>query len=312
MSQTVVIAIGGNAITKHGQKGTVEEQMQNIRDCCDPILDLVQAGYRIVLTHGNGPQVGSILIQNEAAQHVIPVNPLDVCGAQTQGSLGYLISQALYNRMKDRGMAKEVTTIITQVVVDRDDPNFRHPTKPVGPFYTREQAEELERAGFAMMEDSGRGYRRVVPTPRPLEIIEHDTISELLDSGSLVIAVGGGGIPVVRENGRLSGIEAVIDKDLASALLAEEIGADVLLILTGVEKVAVDYGKPTQRDIDRMTAAEARALMAEGQFPPGSMGPKIDAVCGFVEQSGRDAIITSLDRMKDAVEGRTGTRVTAN
>ena len=171
MSQTVVIAIGGNAITKNGQKGTVEEQMQNIRDCCDPILDLVQAGYRIVLTHGNGPQVGSILIQNEAAQDVIPASPLDVCGAQTQGSLGYLISQALYNRMKERGIKKEVTTIITQVVVDRNDPNFRHPTKPVGPFYTREQARLLEKEGFAIVEDSGRGYRRVVPTPRPLEII---------------------------------------------------------------------------------------------------------------------------------------------
>lgn len=311
MSQTVVIAIGGNAITKNGQKGTVEEQMQNIRDCCDPILDLVQAGYRIVLTHGNGPQVGSILIQNEAAQDVIPASPLDVCGAQTQGSLGYLISQALYNRMEERGIKKEVTTIITQVVVDRNDPNFRHPTKPVGPFYTGEQARLMEEAGFAMMEDSGRGYRRVVPTPRPLEIIEHDTIRELLDSGFLVIAVGGGGIPVVRENGRLSGVEAVIDKDLASSLMASEIGADVLMILTGVEKVAVDYGKPTQRDIDSMTAAEARELMAAGQFPAGSMGPKIEAVCGFVERSGGEAIITSLDKMKDAVEGRTGTRITA-
>lgn len=311
MSQTVVIAIGGNAITKNGQKGTVEEQMQNIRDCCDPILDLVQAGYRIVLTHGNGPQVGSILIQNEAAQDVIPASPLDVCGAQTQGSLGYLISQALYNRMKERGIKKEVTTIITQVVVDRNDPNFRHPTKPVGPFYTGEQARLLEKEGYALVEDSGRGYRRVVPTPRPLEIIEHDTIRELLDSGFLVIAVGGGGIPVVRENGRLSGVEAVIDKDLASALMASEIGADVLMILTGVEKVAVDYGKPTQRDIDSMTAAEARELMAAGQFPAGSMGPKIEAVCGFVERSGGEAIITSLDKMKDAVEGKTGTRITA-
>lgn len=310
MKQTVVIAIGGNAITKNGQKGTVEEQIQNIRDCCDPILDLVQAGYHIVLTHGNGPQVGSIMIQNEVAQDVIPVNPLDVCGAQTQGSLGYMISQELYNRMKERSIEKEVTTIVTRVIVDRNDANFQHPTKPVGPFYTREEAEQLANDGLTMVEDSGRGYRRVVPTPRPIEIVEHEAISGLLNSGFLVIAAGGGGIPVVNEGGRLSGVEAVIDKDLASALIAEEIGADILMILTGVEKVALDYGKPTQRDIDSMTVAEAREYMAEGQFPAGSMGPKIDAVCGFVEKSGGEAIITSLDRMKDAVERKTGTRVT--
>ncbi len=310
MKQTVVIAIGGNAITKNGQKGTVEEQIQNIRDCCDPILDLVQAGYHIVLTHGNGPQVGSIIIQNEVAQDVIPVNPLDVCGAQTQGSLGYMISQELYNRMKERSIEKEVTTIVTRVIVDRNDANFQHPTKPVGPFYTREEAEQLANDGLTMVEDSGRGYRRVVPTPRPIEIVEHEAISELLNSGFLVIAAGGGGIPVVNEGGRLSGVEAVIDKDLASALIAEEIGADILMILTGVEKVALDYGKPTQRDIDSMTVAEAREYMAEGQFPAGSMGPKIDAVCGFVEKSGGEAIITSLDRMKDAIERKTGTRVT--
>lgn len=310
MKQTVVIAIGGNAITKNGQKGTVEEQIQNIRDCCDPILDLVQAGYHIALTHGNGPQVGSIMIQNEVAQDVIPVNPLDVCGAQTQGSLGYMISQELYNRMKERSIEKEVTTIVTRVIVDRNDANFQHPTKPVGPFYTREEAEQLANDGLTMVEDSGRGYRRVVPTPRPIEIVEHEAISGLLNSGFLVIAAGGGGIPVVNEGGRLSGVEAVIDKDLASALIAEEIGADILMILTGVEKVALDYGKPTQRDIDSMTVAEAREYMAEGQFPAGSMGPKIDAVCGFVEKSGGEAIITSLDRMKDAVERKTGTRVT--
>ena len=310
MKQTVVIAIGGNAITKNGQKGTVEEQIQNIRDCCDPILDLVQAGYHIVLTHGNGPQVGSIMIQNEVAQDVIPVNPLDVCGAQTQGSQGYMISQELYNRMKERSIEKEVTTIVTRVIVDRNDANFQHPTKPVGPFYTREEAEQLANDGLTMVEDSGRGYRRVVPTPRPIEIVEHEAISELLNSGFLVIAAGGGGIPVVNEGGRLSGVEAVIDKDLASALIAEEIGADILMILTGVEKVALDYGKPTQRDIDSMTVAEAREYMAEGQFPAGSMGPKIDAVCGFVEKSGGEAIITSLDRMKDAIERKTGTRVT--
>lgn len=310
MKQTVVIAIGGNAITKNGQKGTVEEQIQNIRDCCDPILDLVQAGYHIVLTHGNGPQVGSIMIQNEVAQDVIPVNPLDVCGAQTQGSLGYMISQELYNRMKERSIEKEVTTIVTRVIVDRNDANFQHPTKPVGPFYTREEAEQLANDGLTMVEDSGRGYRRVVPTPRPIEIVEHEAISGLLNSGFLVIAAGGGGIPVVNEGGRLSGVEVVIDKDLASALIAEEIGADILMILTGVEKVALDYGKPTQRDIDSMTVAEAREYMAEGQFPAGSMGPKIDAVCGFVEKSGGEAIITSLDRMKDAVERKTGTRVT--
>jgi carbamate kinase len=310
MNEIVVIAIGGNAITKEGQKGTIEEQFANVLQTCDPIIDLVEEGYKVVLTHGNGPQVGNVLLRVEAASNIVPPYPLDVCGSETQGSLGYIIQQSLYNRMKERGINKQIATVVTQVVVDKNDPGFQNPTKPIGPFYTKERAEEIQREKKAVMvEDSGRGYRRVVPSPKPLDVIEKDAVKSLVEAGFLVITVGGGGIPVIEENGQLKGVEAVIDKDHASALIGGEIKADYLIILTGVEQVAINFGKPNQQAIFKMTVDEARKYMAEGQFPPGSMGPKIDAAIRFLEEGGKNAIITSIDKLKEALEGKTGTRI---
>ena len=310
MHRKVVIAIGGNAITQENQRGTVSEQQQNIRTCCESIADLLEAGYEIILTHGNGPQVGSIVLQNDIAKQLVPENPLDVCGAQTQGSLGYMISQTLTNVLKDRGIQKKVASVLTQVVVDENDPSFQNPSKFIGPFFTKEQADLLhEEKGFLMKEDSGRGWRRIVPSPRQLELVEEAAIRTLSKDGFLVITVGGGGIPVVRKNGELQGVEAVIDKDFASALVAEKTGADALVILTGVPKVSVDFGTPQQRALDTMTLDECRRYLSEGQFPAGSMGPKVEAAMQFVEQSGGVSIITSIDRMKEALAGQDGTRI---
>ena len=310
MKETIVIAIGGNAIARESQYGTVGDQYENITSLCDSIIDLVEVGYRVVLTHGNGPQVGNLLLKNEATRQVLPFDSLDICVSETQGSIGYLFSQTLYNRFLHRGIRKSVLTFITQVVVDERDPSFQHPTKPIGPFYTEDQASELERDnGFTLAEDSGRGYRRVVASPKPLRIVEKEAIKLLIEAGYLVLTVGGGGIPVFQRDGILTGAEAVIDKDHASALLAGEIGADILVILTGVEQVALDFGKPGQRNLDRMSVDEAKKYLIEGQFPAGSMGPKIEAACRFAKESGKTAIVTSIDKLKDALEGKTGTRI---
>jgi len=310
MKKVAVIAIGGNAILQEGQRGTVEEQIANVRQSCDPILDLVAEGYKVVLTHGNGPQVGNNLLRVECARDTVAPIPLDVCGAETQGSLGYIIQQSLYNRMRERGIVKNIATVVTQVVVDKRDPAFNNPTKPIGPFYTREKAEEMAREkGAVFVEDSGRGYRRVVPSPQPLEIVEKEAIKKLIEEDFLVIAVGGGGIPVIREGDSLKGVEAVIDKDLASALVALEIEADYLMVLTGVPQVAINFGQENQRFLARMTAAEAQEHLAAGQFPAGSMGPKIEAALRFVEKGKGEAIITSIDKLKEALRGETGTRI---
>jgi carbamate kinase len=310
MKKVAVIAIGGNAILQEGQRGTVEEQFANVLQSCEPIIDLLSEGYNVVLTHGNGPQVGNNLLRVERASDIVPPIPLDVCGAETQGSLGYIIQQSLYNRMRERGIKRNIATVITQVVVDKGDPAFHNPTKPIGPFYTREKAEEMAREKRAVFrEDSGRGYRRVVPSPKPVEIVEKEAIKKLLAEDFLIIAVGGGGIPVIREGGTLRGVEAVIDKDHASALLALEIDADYLIVLTGVPQVAINYGKENQRFLKSMTAAEAKEHLAAGQFPAGSMGPKIEAALRFVEKGEGAAIITSIDRLKEALQGETGTRI---
>jgi carbamate kinase len=306
--KTVVVALGGNAITQTGQRGTTEEQLANISNCCDFIADLAACGYGVVLTHGNGPQVGNLLIQNECGRAKVPENPMDVCVAQTQGSLGYLIAQTLQNRIRARGMDREVAAIMTQVVVDPEDPAFRSPSKPVGPFFTEEEARTQ---GHPMVEDSGRGYRRVVPSPRPKALAERDVLKLLVDAGVIVIAVGGGGIPVTEQQGGLHGAEAVVDKDFASALVAKEIGADSLMLLTGVPKVAIHFGTPLQQELDRMTVAQAQQYMAEGQFPAGSMGPKIQAAMDFVSGGGGEAIVTSLELACAAMEGKTGTRIVA-
>lgn len=313
MEKTVVVAIGGNAITQNNQKGTLEEQFANVAKVCDSIINLLESGCRVVLTHGNGPQVGNLLIKNEAGKLIVPEHTLDVCGAETSGSIGYIIEQSLQNRLVERHMNKKVATVITETVVDKNDEAFLNPTKPIGPFFDEEEKKQLEEEkGYIMVEDSGRGYRRVVPSPRPLEIVEKDVIKTLSDAGYVVICAGGGGIPVIYEGGRLRGIEAVVDKDRASSLLAERIEADYLMILTGVEKVAINYGKPDMKELDILTLKDAEKYMAEGQFPVGSMGPKVESACDFIRHSeGREAcaIITSLDKMEAAMEGKTGTRI---
>ena len=307
--KTVVVALGGNAITRENQEGNIYEQFLNTRQSLEGVLELTELGHRVLITHGNGPQIGNELIRVEEAVKQVPTLPLGVLVGDTQGGMGYMIEQCLQNVLHDRGIEREVACVITQMEVDRADPAFKNPTKFVGPFYTREKAEELQRErGWAIKEDKGRGYRRVVPSPLPKEVIEGNIIRMLLDSGVVVIAAGGGGIPVYRDStGWLEGLDAVIDKDLASALLGNQVGADELMILTGVDQVAVNYGKPDQRFLDSMTIAEAEAYLAEGQFPPGSMGPKISAAINFLRGGGRRVVISSIEKSALAVYGKAGT-----
>lgn len=310
MQQTMVVALGGNAILRPRQQGTADEQRANLRQTGRQLVRLIQRGHRLVITHGNGPQVGAILLQQEAGlERGVPTMPLDVCGAQSQGLLGYLIQQTLYNELVRANIEKSVVTVLTQTVVDPRDPAFGRPTKPIGPFYTEEQARELaRRTGHVYVEDAGRGWRRVVPSPDPVAIVEAQTIRDLVEAGVVVIAVGGGGIPVVREAGySLTGVEAVIDKDLAASRLAVQMHADLLVVATDVPQVYLGYRTPAQRPLGRVTAAEARRYLEAGEFPPGSMGPKVRACVEFVEQTGRRAVITALERLEEAVYGRGGT-----
>ena len=311
MAETLVIAIGGNAILKEGQRGTVEEQFANVSACCGPIVDLYDKGYRIILVHGNGPQVGNILLQVEAAADTVEPQTIDLCGAQTQGQLGYMLQRAVHNTFNEKGVNGKITSVVTQVIVDRDDPAFQNPTKPIGPFYTEERAREIqqENPGAVMKEDAGRGWRRVVASPKPLRIIERDSVRSLLDQGHIVVSGGGGGIPVAMEGDRYIGVEAVVDKDLVAAIIARDLSADKLVILTGVDQVFVDFGKPAQRPIFRMSADQARAYMAEGQFPEGSMKPKIEAALGYLESGGKEVVITSIEKLAEALEGRSGTAI---
>lgn len=307
----IVVALGGNAILQTGQKGTAEEQLANVRLAAEQIAQLVLAGHQVVLTHGNGPQVGNILLQNAAASPAVPAMPLDICGAESQGFIGYLLQQSLVNALREQGVNKPVVTIVTQVVVDANDPAFSKPTKPIGPFYPAEEAQRLMAKGLAMQEDRARGgWRRIVPSPVPLRIWEREAIISLIDSGAIVIAAGGGGIPVVQTPAGLQGVEAVIDKDLAGQRLANDVGADVLLILTDVEAVALDWGLPTQRWLHDVTLAEVEAYQAAGHFQAGSMGPKVAAACNFLASGGEMAIITSLQTATQALAGNTGTRFT--
>ncbi len=309
MKKLAVVAIGGNAVNRPGEKPTAENMFQALTEAMAYLIDMLEE-YDLVITHGNGPQVGNILIQQEMAKDVIPPFPIDVNDAQTQGSLGYMIAQALRNSLSMKNQVREIAGIITQIIVDKNDKAFENPTKPVGPFYTKEQAERLAREkGWIMKEDAGRGYRRVVPSPKPLDIVEKEVIKMLLKNDVIVIAAGGGGIPVIKENGTLKGVEAVIDKDRASALLAIEIDADLFVILTGVEKVALNYGKPNQKDLDELTIDEAEKYLKEGQFPSGSMGPKIESAIDFVKATGRECIITDMAKLKLALDGKTGTRI---
>ncbi len=308
--KTAVVAIGGNAIIKEGQKGTMAEQFENVLSSVDSIIDLIIEGYEVVLTHGNGPHVGNSLIKGEASKNEVPDYTMDAYGAETQGLLGYIIKQSFANRLRERGIDKKVAALVTQVLVSADDPGFSHPTKPVGPFFTKEQSDLHEKEkGYIMVEDSGRGYRRVVASPKPIEIVEKDMIKSLSKEKYIVIAAGGGGIPVILKDNHLVGVEAVIDKDYASALLASEIEADLLVILTGVPQVAINFGKENQESLSQMTLKEAQKHMEDGQFPKGSMGPKIDAAMSYVRSGRGEALITSIDQLKEAIKGQTGTRI---
>jgi len=311
--QRIVIAFGGNASYPPGIKGLASEQFALIAEACRHLVRIIQSGYQLVLTHGNGPVVGNILFRMARTANELPPMPMDICVAHSQGGMGYMLQQTLVNVLHDQGVQMSVGAIITQVEVSADDPGFTHPTKPVGRFFTAEDAERLAREqDWRFVEDSGRGYRRVVPSPRPLRILELPAVEALLAANVIPIAVGGGGIPVARDaNGDFYGVSAVIDKDLTSAMLAAHLGAQTLVMLTGVDRVALDFGKPTQRAIDRMTASEARRHMADGQFPPGSMGPKIDAALQYLDGGGSEVIITSLDRVCDALQGGAGTRLVA-
>ncbi|WP_297063076.1 carbamate kinase [Thermococcus sp.] len=308
----VVIALGGNAILQRSQKGTYEEQMENVRKTAKQIADIVERGYEVVITHGNGPQVGALLLQMDAGQQVygIPAQPMDVAGAMTQGQIGYMIQQALINELHARGIDRPVVTIVTQTIVDKNDPAFQNPSKPVGPFYDEETAKRLAREkGWVVVEDSGRGWRRVVPSPDPKGHVEAPVIVNLVKEGFIVIASGGGGVPVIEEDGQLKGVEAVIDKDLAGEKLAEEVNADIFMILTDVNGAAINYGKENERWLEKITVEELKQYYNEGHFKKGSMGPKVLAVIRFVEWGGERGIIASLDKAVEALEGKTGTQV---
>lgn len=303
-----VVAIGGNAILSENNQGTIDEQLANIRVVCSKIAGLVRQGYQVVVTHGNGPQVGQTLLRHKLSAAIVAEGTLDACGAETQGLLGYLIQQVLRNELDKAGLAAEVAAVVTQVLVDKEDQAFRQPTKPIGPFYAAGEAEEISRKyGRTMIEDSGRGYRMVVPSPRPVDIVEKNTILSLLRAGQVVIAAGGGGIPVVRADTGLAGVAAVVDKDAASSLLARMVGADYLLLLTGVEKVCINYRQPDERQLDYLPVWQAEAYLAAGQFPEGSMAPKIRAAVEFVRQGGKRAVITTLHNICAAIQGATGT-----
>lgn len=310
--KTAVVAFGGNALMDHKGKSTYLEQIMKTDEMCRKLMGLFDMGYRVVITHGNGPQVGNFLMQQESLSSSIPPMPLDVCNAMTQGQIGYMIEQRLRNLFTEKKMSNPTVAFVTQVVVSEDDPAFQHPTKFIGPFFSEEESENLrKREGWVMKEDSGRGYRRVVPSPRPVDIVEKREISEMADRGYVVIACGGGGIPVLRDKkGKLKGIAAVIDKDFAAQKLATLIGAEMLVLITPVEKVAINFGKPEEMLLSRITLGEAERYHREGHFPPGSMGPKVEAAISFLRAGGKKAIITSAEKMDAAINGKGGTEIT--
>ena len=309
-SRTVVVALGGNAILQPGQAGTFEEQHFNVDGAMGRIAALVEQGWRVVLTHGNGPQVGNILIQNALAAKTVAPMPMDVCGAESQGLIGYMLEQTLLNHLRKRGLDAAVVTVLTQVAVDSDDPAFANPSKPVGPFYSEAEAKTMMgKEGHVMREDAGRGWRRVVPSPQPVEIVPRKAIVDMVRDGICVICSGGGGIPVVRaKDGALSGTDAVIDKDLAAAVLAKDVSADALLILTDVPKTYINYNTPEQQALDTVTMSAMAAYAAEGHFKAGSMGPKVTACMSFVAEGGT-AIIANLTEVVPAMAGEAGTRI---
>ncbi|WP_066308292.1 carbamate kinase [Bacillus sp. FJAT-29814] len=314
MEKLVIVAIGGNSLVRENGRDSVKDQYEAVCETAINIADMVAEGFNVVVTHGNGPQVGFGLRRSEIANEVagMPDVPLVNCGADTQGGIGYQIQQALINEFARRGIDKKVATVITQVEVSAEDPNFENPTKPVGSFFTLEQAEEMkkEHPDWIFIEDSGRGYRRVVPSPKPIDIVEKEAIKTLIEAGFVVIAVGGGGIPVVKtDKNTYEGVDAVIDKDFATSLLAEQVQADTLIITTGVSKVCIHFGKPNQRALENISIEETKQYVEEGHFPPGSMLPKIEASLSFLEKGGSRVIITNPESLKEAIQEKAGTHI---
>lgn len=309
-NKTAVIALGGNAIGATG-KEDIHRQFSNTRQALEGILPLIKEGYRLAVTHGNGPQVGNALLRVERTYPDLPALPLGVNVADTEGGMGYMIEQCLQNRLRQEKIYRDVATIVTQVVVDKDDPSILNPSKPIGPYYQESEVEGLKSRGWTVRDDAGRGFRRFVPSPIPLSIVNRRIIKNLVEEGTIVIAAGGGGVPVYAESdGSYEGVDAVIDKDRASAVLARDIGAGTLMILTQVDKVALNFKKPEQRDLDSMDLAEAKKYLAEGHFAAGSMGPKVEAAVQFLEGGGEQVIITSLEKAAGALAGKSGTRIT--
>ncbi len=309
--KSAVVAFGGNALMGEDGNSTYKEQMVKTDIMCTKLLTLFNMGYRILITHGNGPQVGNFLMQQECLAENVPPMPLDACNAMTQGQIGYMIEQRLRNTFTKNKIDKPIIVFITQVVVAKDDPAFNNPTKFIGPFFNKEQSDKLSRdEGWLMREDSGRGFRRIVASPKPLDIIEKKEIAEMSDKDFVVIACGGGGIPVLRdEKNMLKGVPAVIDKDFAAERIGSYIGAELLLLITPVDRVAINFGKPEQKFISQMTMQEAQQYLKEGHFPPGSMGPKMQAAIEFLQAGGKKAIITSLDCIESAIKGEGGTQI---
>lgn len=308
--KVAVVAVGGNSLIRDKTRRTIPDQYAAASESMNHIANMIEAGWDVVITHGNGPQVGFILRRSELSLHELHPVPLDYCGADTQGAIGYMFQQALYNEFRQRGVAKQAATVVTQVLVDSKDPAFENPTKPIGSFMEQDTAiKHRSEDGWAVVDDAGRGWRRVVPSPFPVKIIQGEAIQTLIQAGFVVIGVGGGGIPVIEdENGDLIGVEAVIDKDFASSLLASTIQADLFLVSTAIEKVALNFNKPDQRWLDQITLTEAKQYLAEGHFAKGSMEPKVQAIIGYLEQGGKEAIVTTPKNISRALAGETGTR----
>lgn len=309
MSKIAVVAVGGNSLIKDKQHQTIPDQYAAAVESCRHVVGMIEQGWDVLLTHGNGPQVGYILRRSELSAGELHPVPLDYCGADTQGAIGYMFQQALQNEFRQRGIVKSAATVVTQTLVDRNDSAFQNPSKPIGSFMDEQTAQGHARdAGWHVVEDAGRGWRRVVPSPAPVKIVEFDAIMTLVRSGFTVVASGGGGIPVVEQDGQLVGVEAVIDKDYAASTLARDLKADLFLITTAVDKVALNFGKPDQQLLDRLTLAEAREYLAQGHFQKGSMGPKVQAIIWYLEAGGTEALITTPENIERALAGETGTR----
>lgn len=309
--KVAVVAVGGNSLIKDKEHKTINDQYEAAAESMRHIAGMIEHGWDVIITHGNGPQVGFILRRSELSKHELHEVPLDYCGADSQGAIGYMFQQSLFNVFTKRGMDKQAATVVTQVEVDRNDPAFQAPSKPIGSFMDKDMADQrTEAEGWVVVEDSGRGWRRVVPSPLPVRIVQRAAIESLIGDGFVVIAVGGGGIPVVQdEAGLLTGVEAVIDKDFASALLASQIGADMLLISTAVPQIALNYNQPEQQWLDKMTLAEAKAYMEQGHFAKGSMEPKVQAIINYLEAGGKEALVTNPENIERALAGETGTRI---